>query len=124
MKIKYGTTRTVLLVGKYAIKLPLAIPLLWRHFLLGLIGNMTERDTWKWNTGKSYHPRSEYLCPVIWASWGGWLLIMKRAKPLPDTFELENYIPLMEKLQIDGDDNISNYGMLDGRLVKTDYESR
>lgn len=113
-EINFGATRAVLLIGGLAFKLPR--PLSWKHFLLGLIANMQEVtfSAAKWPE----------LCPVLWSIPGGFLVVMRRARPLtqdefdaieiPDWLEKGDYYVPMEA-------KIENFGMLDGRVVAVDY---
>lgn len=116
-----GVTRTVFILKSIVIKIP-NVTHGWRNFLKGITGNIDERDTWRWNSGKYEQGHSHLLCPIVWASWGGWIVVMKKAKTLTQeewdnmpyyTDEHTKYFP--------GDDTISNYGILDDRLVKIDY---
>lgn len=102
----------VLVLNKVVVKLP-NFTCQWSHFLKGLLANMAERDTWNWNENKSL------MCPVLWCSWGGWLLIMKRAQ----TCEWEESIDyeIWRKAHLAGDDKPDNYGYLNGNIVKLDY---
>lgn len=88
----------------------------FQHFLKGLLANMSERDTWRYNSGEYDDGKARLLCPVIWCSWGGWVLIMKRAEPMP-----EHYSYATNMAYFPGDDKPDNYGLLDGRVVKIDY---
>lgn len=119
-----GCTRIVFLVGNYAIKIP-NFRYSWLLFLNGLVANMNEAATWRWNSGKYESGKSHLLCPVVWASWGGWVLVMKRAVPctwLSEGGEEIDYSKwIVEGLS--GDDKPQNYGKLDGRIVKLDYGS-
>jgi hypothetical protein len=115
--ITRGVTRLVFLVGNYAIKIPK--PVIWNHFLRGLIANMEERLIWMIvNIPETAITHTkDYLCPVVWASWGGWILIMKRTEPVdPQSWE-----PIKELEVVCRDHKPDNYGMLDGRLVMIDY---
>ncbi len=73
----HGTTRIVILCGRVAIKIP-NFTRSWLHFLKGVVGNMMECQTWRWNSGKFEEGKSRLLCPVLFMSWGGWMLIMRR----------------------------------------------
>lgn len=117
-----GVTRIVILIGRWAIKLP-RFGHGWRLGLRGLLCNMQERQF-----AATGWPE---LCPVVWAAPGGFLLIMRRARELtreewfafnPKTFhdyyengELVRSIPVEEKMD--------SFGMLDGRIVAIDYGS-
>lgn len=121
MKIsRKGVTRIVIILRRYVIKIP-NFTCQWSHFLRGLIGNMSENQTWKWNSGKYETGKSHLLCPVLWCSWGGWILIMKRVDELitddnREFWDCDEHIKFFK-----GDDSISNYGILSGKLVKIDY---
>lgn len=70
-----GVTREVLLVGRYAIKVP-KLTGGWGFFLRGLLANMQER-----RCGTARWPE---LCPVVFSLPGGWILVMRRAEPLAE----------------------------------------
>jgi len=117
--ITRGVTRLVFLVGPYAIKIPK--PRIWNHFLRGLLANIDENIVWKYSLipGSFLADANEYLCPVVWCSWGGWIMIMKRVEPVdPETWE-----PIPRLLSLCGDHKPSNYGMLGDRMVMVDYPS-
>lgn len=112
--IKHGTTRTVFLIGRWAVKLPSMVE--WRLFLLGLLANMQEvkfsRCGWP------------ELCPVVFSIWGGWLLVMRRAAPLPpeEFFALD--VDVWKKrdgYEVPVEDKLDSFGLLDGRIVAVDY---
>lgn len=111
-----GTTRNVLLIGRWAVKVPSITE--WRLFLLGLLANMQEarfsRCGW------------QELCPVVFSIPSGLLIVMHRAEPITrDEFfaidvELwrdrgEYIIPVEAKLD--------SFGRLNGRVVAVDYGS-
>ena len=130
MKIKYGCTRIVFIFKTTVWKIP-NFKYSWEHFLKGLIGNMQERNMWRWNSGKYEEGNSHLLCPVLFAAWGGWLIIMPKA----DMQKHENEIRALPRDQappgysswknigFGGDDKVDNYGYLNGKLVKVDYGS-
>ena len=109
MKIKTGVTRIVLLVNKFAIKLP-SFRNGWRCFLQGILANEQERV---WSAGLI----DDRLCPVIISSRFGFWLAMRRADEITELPPRENFngLPLDYKL--------SNFGLLDGRIVLVDYGS-
>ncbi len=130
MKINLqGCTRIVFIFRRVVIKIPK--PFIWSHFLSGLIANMNEDKCWKWNSGKYEKGSSHLLCPVVWASWGGWLLIMKRANTEEFKSSLHSKLVIIHeelyKPWVDagfsGDDKIDNYGIFKGNVVKIDYGS-
>lgn len=142
MSIAYsgmGVTRHVFLVGSYAVKFP-RVTYGWRAFLRGLLANIDEKRLWD---AQDYEDsrrqlRDKLLCPIVWASWGGWILIMRRADVRRHVQEIYNSadigdmdpaeeVSLRYKVWIDagfgGDDKCDNYGYLEGRLVKIDYSN-
>ncbi len=112
--IRYGTTRTVLLIGNWAIKIPSFIE--WRLFLLGLLANMQERkfSATKWPE----------LCPVLFGMPGGWFLVMRRAAPLSDA-EWDALDPQIfcapEDHFVPAEAKRDSFGTLNGRIVAVDY---
>lgn len=124
MKIKKGTNRIVFVLNNCVVKIP-NFTHSWYNFITGLLANMQEHVTWKWNSGKYESSRSKYLCPVIFGCWGGWFVVMVkcdeligdtiRSKEDLDNTEHERFFP--------GDDTVANYGFIKDRLVKLDYGS-
>ncbi len=118
MKVAKGATRTVLLIGAYAIKVPrlFSWAACWRNFLLGLIANMQEAE---W--GVTGFPE---FCPVLFSIPGGFLVVMSRADPLTEeqfdsidweTFcNKQDYYCFVER-------KIENMGLYQGRIVAVDY---
>jgi len=119
-----GATRLVIELNRLVIKLP-NFTRSWGDFLLGLIANMREGTTWRYNNlYEQLQSDSNLLCPVLFTSWGGWFLIMKRADSVLtyDEFWALDENEFKEHLRLfGGDDTGPNYGRLDGRLVKIDY---
>lgn len=108
VRVRQGVTRTVLLIGPYALKFPLGKS--WRMSLYGLLSNMQEA-TWA-------RRRLPILCPVVWSVPGGWLVVMRRAEPYPRDRPLpealfEHY-PWMDLKH-------ENFGLLNGQVVVVDY---
>lgn len=60
MKMAYGTTRAVLLIGRLAIKFPTMVE--WRLFLYGMLGNMQEAVWWN-----GLPDSREMMCPVLFS---------------------------------------------------------
>lgn len=115
------------MIGRYAIKLP-KLTYGWRLFLQGLLCNMQEA-AWK---GADFPE----LCPVVWATPGGWCLIMRRARPLthaewdafaPPRFpcSMPDYIgPWITRSAdyvVPAEPKSDSFGMLEGRIVAIDY---
>lgn len=115
-----GVTRIVLVGRRVVIKIP-NFTCQWSHFLKGLLANIHEGRTWRYNSGEYEKGISHLLCPVLFTSWGGWMLVMRKATPLTrsDWDKLDDISS--HTLHFPGDDTISNYGYLDGKLVKIDY---
>jgi hypothetical protein len=120
--ILYGTTRTVFLVGHWAIKIPSLVE--WRLFLMGLLANMQEAQFARLGWPE--------LCPVICAWPLGVLLVMCRAEPLTrDQFFALNYGEWIKRGEdlpkgewvIPVENKLDSFGLLDGRIVAVDYGS-
>lgn len=139
MKVnRTGITRIVFVFKNVVVKIP-NFSYSWRHFLQGLIANINENRAWKWNSGKYETGQSHLLCPVIWCSWGGWILIMAKADmskwekevmampPIENTDceKIKESNNQLYKQWIDfgfgGDDKCDNYGYYQNKLVKVDY---
>lgn len=108
-----GITRLVLEFNKIVIKVPR--PKIWRHFIIGLLANIDEYQTW------SYSEYKEYLCPVLWISLGGWILVMRKVDRILKDSEYDLMIVSKAKEHFPGDDKVENYGWLNNKLVKLDY---
>lgn len=114
MKICHGTSRIVLLIGNYAVKVPSFVE--WRLFLLGLLANMQERRF-------SEHGWEE-LCPVLWSIYGGFMIVMRRAEPLTreqfDSFDAEAWLE-RDDYVVPAEPKMDSFGWLDGKIVAIDY---
>lgn len=135
--VKTGVTRWVLLTKKYAIKFPSLYS--YRHFLQGILGNEQEcfwYRNFKW---------TKKLCPVLWKSWGYFVIIMPKVRVMTDEEATQEWgwkyersatlecfeTPLDKFLKIEeGEDSIfpaekksDSFGWLDGRIVIIDYGS-
>lgn len=115
-----GVTRIVIELKRVVIKIP-NFTCQWSHFLQGIIGNINEDKTWKWNSGQLEKGTSHLLCPVIWCSWGGWVLIMRKVDELITDDNIDIWDCSEHKKHFKGDDKMSNYGIIGTRLVKIDY---
>lgn len=118
MKIEFcvGATRWVILIGKYAIKIPRMDS--WRQFLYGLLANMQERVF-----SKTKWPE---LCPVLFSVPGGWLVIMPRCTSLSvqdfRKFDIKSFTRKETRI-IPVEGKIDSFGWFDGRIVAVDYGS-
>lgn len=114
MRIKYGSSRTAILVHKWAIKLPSLVG--WRNFLHGLLANHQER----------MFSRAEWpeLCPVIWSLPLAVVICMRRVVPLEmsefELFDFESFVN-REGYSVPVENKLDSFGRLDGRIVAVDY---
>ncbi|HYH66391.1 MAG TPA: hypothetical protein VD866_16985 [Urbifossiella sp.] len=113
--LRRGMTREVLLVGPWAVKVPTLRS--WRLFVEGVLANLNERRR------SGLDPR---LCPVLFALWGGLLLVMRRAEPLHPDIDLPTdfgALPVGEPFPPVPLPDVGprNLGRLDGRPVIVDY---
>ena len=121
--IRTGVTRTVILVGPYAIKVPSLRGDMHGHrlgsFCLGVLANQSER-TWssfeEWEAGA--------VAPVLRSWLGGIVQVYPRCDPLdwPDDDEHRDRLPLLEPDP--GDVKVNSYGLLHGKIVRLDYDMR
>lgn len=114
--IRRGTTRTVLLLGRWAIKVPSHVS--WRLFLIGLLANMQERQF-----AVTGWPE---LCPVVFGLPGGWFIVMRRAAPLTDeewdVFDPQGFCDPGDRT-IPAEAKRDSFGKLNGGIVAVDYGS-
>ena len=111
MVICRGASRTVLLIGPWAIKIP-TLRHGQRMFVLGIYGSIQESEAWR----LTRHPN---LAPVFWCAPFGLLLIMRRYHQIVTrrlTPEERDTLPF-----IGIDDNGANVAQDGGRLVLIDY---
>jgi hypothetical protein len=123
MILMRGETRAVLPVGPWAFK--------FSRSEYGARCNRLERDLYERSRSKPH--RQAMLCPVLWCSRSGWLLIARRAAATVTQDQLDQ---LKEReLGPDGwyyagpGDDVcpfefgkpNDWGVLDGRLVAVDY---
>jgi hypothetical protein len=117
MKLKYGTTRTVILTKNYAIKIPTFVT--YKLFLNGLLGNMQEHLFWK-------HLKSYKLCPILFYIIGGFLLVMPRAKELTReeffNLDFEEFMD-EDKWLVPVENKLDSFGWYKGKIVAVDYGS-
>lgn len=109
-KIESGYNRVVLLIGKWAIKLP--NPSSQRQFILGMACNLKEYETYN----ESDH--DPYLMEIYSIGYLGLWLVCKRYEVIQRTLtddEIED-IPMS-----DLDPKIGNFGYENGHIVILDY---
>lgn len=122
--IRTGITRTVLLVGRWAIKVPsLRGGVYGRRewvasFCQGVLSNRSERQ---WHDFEGWGGQ---VAPVLHSWLGGIVQVYPRCEPLdvPDTDEGRATLPLLDPDP--GDVKVDGYGVLDGRVVRLDYDMR
>lgn len=113
-RIAYGVTRQVLLIGGLAIKIPRLTE--WRLFLLGLLANMQERLF-----SRTGWPE---LCPVLFSTPGGWLVVMKRARLMTDAefddMDMKAWVDRGE-YTVPAELKSDSFGYIGDQLVAVDY---
>ena len=114
MQIEKGSTRTVMLTGRRAFKMPRLCG--WENFLTGLLANLQERKF-----GRS---GLEGFCPVRFSDPFGLLVVMPRCEPLTDaewcSLDLVKWRH-RETHFIFGEDKRDGFGTLNGEIVTVDY---
>jgi hypothetical protein len=114
MQIRRGITRTVFLVGHWAVKVPstrvhggAVRGLLW-SLTRGIQANLSEAE-WSGTTG---------ACPVLW-SLAGLVNVYPRCRPVEPDHEIDwEGIGFLAPV----DRKHDNVGWLDGRIVMIDYD--
>jgi hypothetical protein len=119
--VRCGVTRTVILVGRYAVKVPTlrgVHPGGPRGRLAGVArGLLANQSEALWST---YEPFQGLVAPVLRSWLGGLVQVYPRCVPVPDAFDLPAGAPVLDPSP--GDSKPDNLGWLDGRLVWLDYE--
>lgn len=129
IKVCSGITRTVFLVGRYAVKVPSfrggsigGLRGRMQSFAWGFLANLSE---YEWSKFEGWRGK---VAPVLHSWAGGLVQVYPRCEPIPDTtaqaWEAAGCPPLLAMFPDPGDDKPDNYGLLDGRLVRIDYELR
>lgn len=105
----HGVTRSVLLIGPYALKFP-SVRYGWGKFLQGLLSNMCERQ---------FKPlAAKYrLAPIVFGVPGGWLTVQRRCESLTD----DEWEQIGDWNGMDCDFKRENFGTLEGHVVLLDY---
>lgn len=119
--IKKGSTRWVLLYGKYAFKVSSIQS--YMQFLLGLLANKQEHLWWK----QMHHKN---LARVCYCDRFGFLLIMERADYIipsnPNEYtqkEMADFFKECEQEGLPVDPKPDNIGVFDGKWKLIDYGS-
>lgn len=118
LMIKKGTNRFVLLIGQYAIKIPM---ITYGHllFLHGCYANYQERHYCKMMKGVEGDKFYRLVAPSVFCSLFGLVQIQKRCEEL--SFEMtEEHLALFDSVR-GGECKSQNFGFYEGRLVCLDY---
>ncbi len=121
--IRTGVTRTVILIGAYAVKVP---SLRGVHpggprgrlagVARGLLANISEHI---WH---DYEPWRGHVAPVLHSWLFGLVQVYPRCQPLDLDDDDAGRAQLPELDPDPGDLKVANFGLLDGRIVRLDYE--
>lgn len=116
--IHHGTTRNVLLIGRWAIKTPtMRSCLLWHS---GCVANIQERLLW-------HGYRDHRLAPVRWGDPFGLVLVMDRADKVfddgSDREDLDKFLKECSEAFLPVDPKYSNIGKFGDTLKLIDYGS-
>lgn len=127
---KRGITRTVFLTRRYAVKVPSLrrygdglAGMLW-SICRGVLANQSEAEWWR----NSPPGNRASLCPVLRSWFGGVINVYPRCVPYVATVEQEmamfarEWCPIEREYPAPGDNKPSNFGVLDGRIVRVDYD--
>lgn len=117
MRIEYSCTRTVFLIGKFAIKVPTG-RYSFSSFLRGLIGNISEKNIYRSCSGEI----REAICPIVFTLPLGLCVVMLRCSPL-EPEETPDFIKLTHvgKWVLPCEHKIHSFGRLNGKIVAIDY---
>jgi len=116
--IRTGATRTVILVGAYAVKVPSTRGSCTSDgrgrlasFANGVLANQAEQ---LWSR---YLPWQGKIAPVVWSGLAGIVQVYPRCEPLADGDR--GPLPVLDPDP--GDPKPENHGRLHGRIVRVDY---
>ena len=109
-----GISRTVYLVGRYAVKTPCA-RYGWSKFLHGMLANLQERAF-----GRG---RVEGFCPVLFADPLGLVVVMPRVRVLTEPLSEEGFHAFVNRAEYinPAENKPDSFGYLNGALVAIDY---
>lgn len=116
--VRTGVTRTVILIGRYAVKVPSlrggSSGARLESLCWGILANRSERQ---WH---DYEGWRGAVAPVVGSWLGGAVQVYPRCLPLP--LGARGPLPRLEPCP--GDVKPDNFGILDGRVVRLDYDMR
>lgn len=117
---RYGSTRNVFLIGRWAIKWPRFHS--WENFLRGLLGNMQEARVNGYC--KPFSMQQEGIAKVTFYVPGGFLIIMQRARLMTDAewaaFDYEKFVSRGEYV-LAAEHKHDSWGIINDEVVAIDY---
>jgi hypothetical protein len=116
---KAGSMRSpVIVVGRFAFK--------FARNARGRASNLYEANLYR----SVNATRRALLCPVVWVSGRGFVLIMRAAKPLTEMMSMDEYLAVDEAWDyVPGEDSspfepkACDWGWFEGRMVALDYST-
>lgn len=116
LALSHGLTREVLLVGRWAVKVP-TLRHGWRQAVLGALANVNERDL---SAAAHGDPG---LAAVVWASPMALVVVQERVAPVRGVMSAEDRmaLPLRDFCGMPGADSHGIGRRDDGTLVCFDY---
>jgi len=113
-RITLGISRTVFLVGRYAIKVPCG-RYGWNKWLRGLLANLQEREM-----SKMRDPR---LCPVLLSDPLGLVVVMPRVAVCQQELTGDEFFWFTHRGEyvLPVENKADSFGYLNGALVAVDY---
>ncbi len=119
IKLLYGTTRTVILIHKYAIKIPI-LNYTWKRLLQGMVANLQEQEIYRMDI------HDNKLCPVLFGLLG-LFIVMPRCQSLSNPLDKEEYDSFVKcqysTLKYVVEHKMDSFGMLETKMVAVDYGS-
>lgn len=110
MRVRHGITRTVLLIGRYAIKVP-TMQYGLDAWAWGIVSNNSERE---WHSYDEWRGR---VAPVLHSWLGGLIQVYPRCASFdPQTMDYPKFPSFAPS-----DQKPDNYGVLNGAVVCIDY---
>lgn len=111
IQVRSGVSRSVLLVGPLAVKVPFLGS--WKRFLYGLLSNLHERQE-----ARRRLPRT---CPVLLSDPLGLLVLMPRCAPLPEGALTPELYQEFTAAGVQAEPKPCSFGVLRGEVVALDY---
>ena len=115
MKVAQGTTRIVFVTKHYAFKIPHLLNG-WELFLHGLLANIQEKTF--------SDAKFDGLCPVKFYIWGGFLVVMPKARVFTeDDFKEFDFLEFCYRAEyvIPAEYKHTSFGYWNHRVVAIDY---